>query len=95
MSFEYNSQLAEREEQMEHTETHTVQPDMPGQPHFKPSFAWGGAFASCIFVVLWLAFVIFMVVLCYKFVKAHERIAKALENGIFVKKQEFNWRFIR
>ena len=40
----------------------------------------------CLFIAVYLAFVIFFIVMAWKFVKAHEKIANALENGIKIKK---------
>ena len=40
----------------------------------------------CLFMAVYLVVVIFFFIMVWKFVKAHEKIANTLENGIRIKK---------
>ncbi|MGD0596097.1 MAG: hypothetical protein ABSA64_01075 [Sedimentisphaerales bacterium] len=65
----------------------TVQPD---RPVAKPSLAtkafvygyWFFHIAIVIFII------IFMVLMVYRFVKAHEKIANSMDKGIIIKKED-------
>ena len=44
----------------------------------------------CLFIAVYLALVIFFIVMAWKFVRAHEKIANTLERGIKIRKDEID-----
>jgi uncharacterized membrane protein len=48
----------------------------------------GVVILPCIFLVIWLTVVIFLIVMFYRLVRAVEKIAAKIETGVPVKKQD-------
>ena len=71
------------------TEGYTVQDSSPVRDN-PPIGARSMILFPFIFMIIWLAILTFIIVMAWKFVKAHERIAKKLEDGITIKKDNIS-----
>ena len=59
----------------------------PSQPMLHKMDMFAGPAGPCFITLIYLAVVIFMIVLFYRLVRATEKIAAKLESGITVKKE--------
>lgn len=72
--------------QQENVKVFTVQPDREPQIRVRNTCRPAFMLMPLLMIAIWLFFVIFFVVMTYKFVRAAERIANKFEQGIVIKK---------
>jgi uncharacterized membrane protein len=60
---------------------------MPSRPYESFASKAGVVILPCIFLVIWLTVVIFLIVMFYRLVRAVEKIAAKIETGVLVKQQ--------